>query len=82
MRFRIIHYGRKWRRADNHMDCRHCPDCGCTVNGSYGQNAHEQWHGELAELLESLSERAGIEPDQGPAWTAVLDESEPEAIDG
>lgn len=83
MQFRIIHHGRKWRRVDNHLDCRHCPECGCTVNGNHGQHAHRDWHAELAEVLNALSERAGIEQETSPAWTAAVDErDEQEAISG
>lgn len=76
MHYRVIHHGRKWPRARNHMDARRCPDCACTVNDNEGQAAHARWHQELAEVLDSISQRAGTDPDDGPPapWTAAIGE--------
>lgn len=78
VQFKVIHH-RKWRRVNNHLDCRHCPECGATVNGGYGQREHQQWHVDLAGLLDNLSERAGIDTEQaGTPWTAVVDDGQAE----
>lgn len=85
MRFKVVHHGRKWPQVNNHLDNRHCPDCGASVSGNHGQSVHQRWHLELADLLEDLSERAGAGPveSQEPPWTAVVDEaSDQEAISG
>lgn len=76
MQFKIIHHGRKWRRVDNHMDQRHCPECACTVNGNWGQNAHLQWHIDLIETLQSVTEHAAETMKPSPPWTAAVDEDD------
>lgn len=78
---RVIH-DRKWRRANNHMDARHCPHCGATVHGRAGQQAHQEWHetdweffGDLKELLTELRKRTGIAEEDVEVpwkWTAVV----------
>jgi hypothetical protein len=78
VQFKVLHY-RRWRQVNNHMDCRHCPECGATVNGTHGQHAHQKWHDELAGLLDDLSERAGLDAeDDGTPWTAVVDDGQAE----
>ena len=84
MHVRIIHMDRRWDRAQNHMDARHCPDCGATVHGKRGQQAHAQWHIELDEHLSALSARTGITEEQVeiPArWTATVMESVGGSVD-
>ena len=76
---RIMHWGRSWPRPKNHLDGRVCPDCAATVHGHHAQHAHQTWHAELAEVLESVSERAGAEPQESPPWTAAVDETDDQA---
>lgn len=74
MHTRVLHIGRKWQRANNHMDCRHCPECGGTVNGQAAQNKHRDWHEQLAEILDTLGQ-VPDEPEPVP-WTAAVGELE------
>lgn len=84
MRYRILHHGRKWPRPENHLDGRVCPECRATVHGRHGQKGHEDWHADLAGLLNDLSERSGLEKAEEQPWTAVVDDdAEPlDAIGG
>lgn len=90
---RVIHAGRKWQRASNHMDARHCPHCGASVHGKDGQDAHETHHLEqieheerLAATIEELCKRVGITEEMVDlpwTWTAVVQpDNEREAING
>ena len=87
----ILHWDRRWPRVGNHMDARHCPDCGATVHGKHGQHEHQQWHADQAELYEQLG-RVMVERDfllgiteervQVPVrWTATIEPSASGAID-
>lgn len=79
MRFQVVHHGRKWTQVNNHLDNRHCPDCGASVSGNHGQSVHQKWHLDLADLLEDLSERVGAASldDREPVpWTAAVDETD------
>lgn len=80
---RVMHWGRKWPRPRNHLDGRVCPECSATVHGNQAQHHHLNWHAELADRLNSMSERIGFEPEQpGVPWTAAVDEeADQEAID-
>ena len=86
MHIAIIHHGRKWRRVENHMRCHYCAECGATVHESQGQHAqkkHENWHAQLAVILQSVSDRADVEPGESPPWTAAVDETDDqEALSG
>jgi hypothetical protein len=86
MYFRIVHHGRKWPLVANHLDARHCPECGASVHGNHGQHEHRAWHDTQQELLVMLCQRTGITEEMVDvpwSWTAVVDGSdEPEAIDG
>lgn len=78
MHFRVYHHGRRWPRPDNHLDGRVCPECAVTVHGNRGQAKHFNWHIELAEVMNSVSSRAGVDEDEGAPmpWTADISSDE------
>lgn len=76
VKFHVIHH-RRWKRPDNHLDGRRCPDCGATVHGNHGQREHARWHDELNDTLVRLCQDAGITEAELEApwtWTAEIDE--------
>ena len=63
----------------NHLDGRRCPDCGAAVHGWEGQNEHQRFHDELADLLQRLMDMAGVEQDEdteAAQWTLAEGEEE------
>jgi hypothetical protein len=83
MRFNVVHHGRKWRRVDNHLDARHCPHCGVTVHGNYGQNRHQEDHDETDRWMGEVSKRVGITEEEFEGrwtWSAVVDA--PDELEG
>ena len=91
MHVSIIHWDRRWGRVNNHMDARHCPDCGVTVHGQQGQRAHQQWHYDESERWEQLDttladlcNRTGITEERVEVpvrWTATIEPSTSGAVD-
>jgi hypothetical protein len=84
MRVHVLHRDKRWRRPQNHLDGRVCPDCGATSHGWAGQRKHQGFHVQLAELLADLAQRAGVEDRPETPWTAAVDggQDEREALDG
>lgn len=79
MKIHIQHLDRKWRHAENHMDARRCPDCGCTVNGNIGQHQHREYHERQDRILVELCKRVGIaeeQIDEPWTWSAITDAPE------
>jgi hypothetical protein len=79
---KVVFRDRRWRRANNHLDARHCPECGATVHGNYGQSEHQQFHENLESVLGRFTEVIGLlsgqlqDAGQGIPWTAVVDGSD------
>lgn len=91
MMHKFVYIDRRWRKAQNHMDARHCPDCGATVHGRHGQNTHrnhhaaeEEYRERVEHLLTELSKRAGITEEDVElpwTWTAVVEDTEAEVAE-